>query len=518
MAGPSYKALFDKFRDETIINRCEQYAKWTLPYIMADLREVSSSGRVVVERDFQEIGALLANNLAAKLARILFPTQYSFFEASASENMKKKAAAKGRNETQLRQAMANLEATSNRRLFLNGGYASLILGLRHLVITGNTLLYRDSKAAKITGYGLNQFVTRRDGTGELLDTVLREYTTVEALPQALQDALRLANRARYSRPEQEVEKYTRIHRKTRSGVVGYEVSQQVDCIDVGAADWYPKNLCPWVCPTWNLIPGEHYGRGLVEDYAGGFAKLSSLSESSTLYSVEMMRVLHLVGAGAGSDIDDLATAEHGEYVRGDPEMIQAHEAGDANKVLQVETQIETVVQRLARAFMYQGSTRNAERVTAYELQQDAQEAEYTLGGVYSTLSGSLQVPLAHVLMSETSDEALVGIITGDLMPDVTAGIPALGRSADVQNILMAGQEAAAILPLAQMDKRIDSKRLVDAIFQGRSIDTSKIFYTPEEQRLNAEAAKAEQESAQAAVQAQTMADSAGALQQTLQGG
>lgn len=29
MTAPSYEALFQKFRNESYINRCEQYAQWT---------------------------------------------------------------------------------------------------------------------------------------------------------------------------------------------------------------------------------------------------------------------------------------------------------------------------------------------------------------------------------------------------------------------------------------------------------------------------------------------------------
>lgn len=518
MKGPNYKALFEKFKDSTIVSRCEQFAKWSLPYLMADLREVSMSGRVVVERDFQEIGALLVNNLSAKLTRVLFPTQYPFFQASASQRFKQHAAEKGIDEAGLSKIFAVREMASNKRLFLNGGYAGLILALKHLIVTGNVLVHRDSANGKVTPYGLNSFASRRDGTGELLDCLLREFTTVEALPDNLQAALRAGNRVKYSRQEQVVEKYTRIHRETRNGVVGYEISQQVDGIDVGEPGWYPKNLCPWLCPTWVLIPGEHYGRGLMEDYAGGFAKLSSLSESSALYGVEIMRVLHLVGAGSGSDIDELATAEHGEYVRGDPNTVTAAESGDARKLEEVEKQIERTVMRLARAFMYQGGTRDAERVTAYELQRDAQEAETSLGGVYSTLSSSMQIPLAHILMSEVDEDALTGILTGDLSPDVTAGIPALGRSSEVQNLLLAAQEIATVFPIVQVDKRIDPQRLVNLVLAGRSIDTSTLFYTPEQQRLNAEAAQADQNAQAAAIKAQTLADSGDAAAQTLIGG
>lgn len=491
MAGPTYKALFHKFRDTTVIGRCEQYAHWTLPYLMADTAMVSANGRVLVERDYQEMGALLLNNLAAKLARILFPTQYPFFKASPSKDFKEYASKKGMSEEQLRAEFARIEVTGNERLFLNAGYASLILALKYLIVTGNVLLHRDSDEGTLCAYGLQSFATRRDGKGKLLDCILREFTTVEALPEELQQILKSKERSKYSRPEQSVEKYTRIHRVIRNGVIGFEVSQQVDTTSTGEASWYPANQCPWMCPTWVIIPGEHYGRGMVEDYAGGFAKLSSLSESSALYAVEIMKVLHLVGAGSGGDIDDLAEAESGEYVRGDPNQVQAHEAGDAAKLVALAGQIEATTLRLAKAFMYQGATRDAERVTMYELQLDAQEAEYTLGGSYSTLSGGVQIPLAYLLMSEVSELVQIGLATGNIKPDVTAGIPALGRSGDVQNLLQASQELAGIYPVIQLDKRIDPQRVTNVVLAGRSIDPTTIFFTPEQQKTNDVAAKAQ---------------------------
>lgn len=515
MQGPTHKALFLKFRDTTVINRCEQYAHWTLPYLMADQDEVSSTGRVLVERDFQEVGALFTNHLASKLTRLLFPTQYPFFQASASGEFKRLAQQKGLDEAGLRSMFAGMEMAANKRLFVNSGYASLILALKHLIVTGQVLLHRDSKKGTVTAYGLPMFAVRRDGTGELMDCILREFTTVEALPEDLQAALRTASKTKYGRPEQVVEKYTRIHRNVRKGVEGYEVSQEVDTIPVGAPSWYPKNLCPWMCPTWVLIPGEHYGRGMVEDYAGGFARLSTLSEAAALYGVEIMRVVHLVGAGAGGDVDELAESESGEWVRGDPNSIAVHEAGDSQKLAVVEAQLERVVGRLAKAFMYQGATRDAERVTAYELQRDAQEAEYALGGVYSTLSGSIQVPMAHILMVEVSDMTMPGLITGELSPDVTAGIPALGRSSDVQNLLLAAQELSAVLPVTQLDKRINPQKVVDVILSGRSIDTEALFFSKEEQRANQEAENAQMQAQQSLIQADTLSQNADQLTNTL---
>lgn len=487
MSNITHKALFDKLQDTYVIDKARQYAHWTLPALMADFTEVRN-GRAVLERDYQEMGALLTNHLASKLTRLLFPANSPFFRIDPSRELKAQGAERGLKPEDMASAMARFEKDACKRVFLNASYAQLILALKHLIVTGNVLLYRDSPNKRTVSYGLQNFVVRRDGKGVTLDIVLKECTFVEALDEDLQKQLRLVDKGKYSRPEQTVEVYTRIQRKVKNKNAYCEVTQQVDTIPVGEPSTYPEYLCPWRVVAWSLIPGEHYGRGLVEDYAGGFAKLSDLSEAATLYGIEIMRVVHLVGAGSGTDIDDIASAECGEYVRGDPNSVAAHESGDYGKLKQVSDDIEQVTQRLSKAFMYQANTRDAERVTAYELQQDALEAEHALGGVYSSLAESMQMPLAYVLLVELKESLLEGLVSGELRLDISAGIPALGRSTDVQNLVGAAQEAAAIVPVfKQIDNRVDEHKLIDVIFAGRSVDTELIFKSKEQQQSEAAA-------------------------------
>jgi hypothetical protein len=230
--------------------------------------------------------------------------------------------------------------------------------------------------------------------------------------------------------------------------------------------------------------------------------------------IEAMRVINLVSGTAGTDIDDIANAETGEYLRGDPEAVKAHETGDAQKMAIASQAIEELFGRLAKAFMYQANTRDAERVTAYELQRDAQEAENTLGGAYSMLSTATQIPLAHILLVETHGSMLPGLIDGSIKLDITAGIPALGRTGDVQNLLMASQEVAAVAPITQMDKRISLPKVVDMIMSGRSVDTSTIYYSEEEQAANMQA---EMQAQQGMQQLQASAQAAQQLEQMNEG-
>lgn len=503
----SNKGVFEKNKDTYILDRSVQYAQWTLPSLMADLQQTAYGTRTVLQTDFQEVGALLTNNLASKLAQVLFPTQYPFFRADASGELLSLMQEQNEGED-TRKVFSKLEMEANKNLFMNAGYSALILMLKHLIVTGNAVVYRDSKKKTITVYGLQSYSIKRDGRGEVVDCVIREYTLVSSLPESILKEVRKKDQGRFNDPNSVIEVYTRIRREYVKDNPTMVTTVEVGDIPVGEAGRYPIELCPYIFPTWTLIPGESYGRGLVGDFAGGFAKLSELSRSSTLYAVETLRVINLVGPSSGADVDAIARAESGEWVRGDPGAIQAYESGQANKLQIVGVQINELVQRLSVAFMYTGggAVRNQERVTAFEVSQLAQEAELTLGGVYSSLSASTQVPLAYLLMKEVSEDALPGILSGELLPDVTAGIPALGRSGDVQNLLLAAQEIAGIAPVLQVDQRINPARVVDVILAGRSVDPDSIMFTPEEQKANAEAQAAAQQAQMQLQQAEVMAN------------
>lgn len=496
MQHQTYKTLFGKYRDDVVIQKAVQYSRWTLPQLMADMTLVSNGQAVVLERDFQEMGALLVNNLSAKLTGLLFPSSRPFYKIKPSPALKAAAQAKGIKEKDIAAGLAQLEQKSCQQLFLNASYEQLVLALKHLIVNGSVLLYRDAANNKTLSFGLQNFSVRRDGRGNLMDCILREYTDFEALPLAVQAVLGTMHPGRY-KPENfgsnRVELYTRVKRGwDTEGKVLYIVSQQADDVPVGTPGSYPEHLCPWQVPCWSLIAGENYGRGLVEDYAGGFAKLSDTSHAATLYGIAASKVVNLVAPGMGADLDELQNAETGEYVQGTEGSVQVYEAGDAKKMEQLRMELDALFQRLARAFMYKGNTRDAERVTAFEIKQDALEAENTLGGVYSSLSASMQIPLAHVLLTEVDEGMMEGIVTAQIKLDIMAGIPALGRQADVQNLAAAAQDAAAIIPvLAQLSNRIDKERVLDVILAGQSVDSSTIF--KDEATMTAEAAAAQQE-------------------------
>lgn len=474
MQETRYESLFDEYRDDSAVLRMEKYALWSLPTIFVDVCLARDGRQTSVERDYQSIGAQLVNSLSSKMTALLFPSNQSFFRLDGNIEPGVYATALGVSEDVLSQELAQMENRTYRRLFLKNTYSQLVHAIKLAIVTGNALLFRDSDSGSLHAYSLRQYSMRRDGSGKVLDIILQERTTVSQVPDSLQQHFQ------GRKPYDEVKLWTRIKRETRNVTDVFVVTQQLDHWDLDVHEEYPEAVCPYIPFTWNLVTGEDYGRGLVEDYAGDFAKLSSLSEALALYEIEACRVLHLAAPGAGGDIDSMATAPSGEWVSADPGKVQVHEAGDYNKIVALLGDIQSIYARLSPSFMYGGNVRQAERVTAEEIRQQAEEANTTLGGVYSSIADQLHIPLAHILCQEENPDFVAEVISGGLTLSVLTGVAALGRSADVTKLLEACSIMASILPVIQANPAMDPQRVWAKVMQGYGLDMSELQFTESE--------------------------------------
>ncbi len=511
----THKMRWDKYRDDTVVQKCLRFALWTLPQLMADLDQSNRGTSMQLERDYQEIGAMLTNNLAAKLAAILIPANVPFIKVEPSAALIKRAEENGTSAAELDSALAKMEMDASKRIFLNASYNQIVQALKYLIVTGNVLIHRDSEVKQTSAYGPNQFSIRRDGRGRMLDCVLREAVAFDGLDPEVRTALRAKNPARISAGSFDIslELYTRINCGYLKGNKVYIVSQEIEGMPVGTPSVYPEHLCPYMAPTWNLLAGEHYGRGLVEDMAGGFAKLSDSSEALALYGISAMKFINLVAPGQGANLDEIQAAETGEYVQGQKDSINIYEAGDGNKIAAMAAIIDATFQNLARAFMYTGQARNSERTTAYELRLQAGEANTVLGGQYSSLAESLQVPLGHLLLTEVHPGMLEGIISGDIKLDIIAGSAALGRAAGAQSLLAVAQTANAVAGvLLQVDPRISRSKLMDFLYASESVDSSVFLMDKKEQAEYDAAKQQEAQGQQQLTQASDVAAQAQAIQ------
>lgn len=488
MAKPLASALWAEHRDTRAIRKAEDFARFTVASLMVDPLNKTAQAETV-EYDFQSAGALLTNNLTAKLAMALFPPGRPSFQLELDDTLKAAAQAAGVADSVMHARTAELERQATRKLFQNATLSKLHRVLRLLIVTGNALLFRDSDRGRTMVWTMQSYTVRRTSTGEPSCVVLRQQMPFSELPLAIQNDAR-DKRVR-SVDSGRIDLYTVIEwKEVAQGRRRAEVWHELDDKRVGPESSYPEHLCPYIPCAWTVPDGEHYGRGHVEEYSGDFARLSMLSEALGLYELEALNVLNLVDEAAGGVVDDYKDAQVGDFVPGKTGAVTSYERGDYNKIAQANNSVENIVLRLNRAFMYTGQQRNAERVTVEEIKTIAEEAENLLGGIYSLLAENLQAPLAYLTMAEAATgngNLLLGIATKTYRPTIVTGIPALTRNVETQNLLRATQEAAAIVPaLGQLSPRFDTEKVVERIFANNSVDLETISKDPDQLAAEAE--------------------------------
>lgn len=464
----SLKTLFGKYRDDALLSKLENYALWTIPSVFPREESLNYQNKQI-EYDCQSIGAGLVNRLATKLASTLFPANTSFFRLELNEEIKALF-----DERQI-ENIIEYENKACERLFLNASYAQLVQAMRLLIVTGEVLLYRVNESIRV--YSLRDYTVKRNQLGDVLDIVIREHKYWSELDKDVQYMVG-------SKPnDDKLELYTRVHRRENNGHISWRVTQEINGRDIGTDVVYPDKLCPYIPVTWNFVNGDNYGRGYVEDYAADLYKLSRLSEALADYQFESMRVLYLVNPQGQFDTESAENAGAGEFIQGDAGMVSAFEAGDANKIQQIMLSLSEIEQRLNVAFMYTGNTREAERVTAYEISQNAQEAENVLGGVYSQLSQNMHLPLAYLLLNEENEYIIHDINRNNLSLSILTGLQALSRSSESQALTVAASALNAIIP-AFTGLGLSAKWNIDAIAEmvlnSHGVNVSALQYTEEE--------------------------------------
>jgi hypothetical protein len=229
--------------------------------------------------------------------------------------------------------------------------------------------------------------------------------------------------------------------------------------------------------VFNLVNGDDYGRGHVEDYAGDLAKYSVLTRALTLYEVEITKVVNCVKPGSQTtDLKSLNEAQTGEWVLADPQAVAAMEAKEYGKIQAILADLNAIALRLSTAFMYQANQRDGERVTKYELQLMVQEADKALGGAYSRVSAATHTPLAYLCMLEEDPTFITAVIAGEVELEILTGTAALSRAADTENLLAAVQELAAIIPLLKsISVRFDEDQIIDNILLSHGIKLDQVM-------------------------------------------
>lgn len=489
-------ADWQQWHDESQLKRLRHYAEYTDPALMVDplnggMGQADNVRQLV--RDYQSLGAVLLNNLAAKMAGMLFPVNQPNFRIQISDQMEQMASnRKNWDPIQLQTAVATLERKACERLYLGNSYTKLQRAIKLCITTGECLVYRDALNGNLVVWNRHSYSVKRDPLGRVWKVILKQIFDPKTLP-ALVDKIP----AQMLSGRDKVELYTQVQFQD-SPVPGAAriatITHELEGKSIpGAVDTYPEHLCPMFVATWTVQDGEHYGRGLVENFGGDFARLSALSHNAAMYEIDSLTALRMVSPEAINNLDEYVGARIGDYVTGSAgngAAIVSFDPGDYNKINAVNQSIAAISQRLAQAFMYGGMQRDSERTTATEVSLVAKEADQALGGAYSQLAQTLQAPLAYLTMSELGDDITSGLIGEHFKPSIVTGVQALARSADTQKLLELAQLSQAAIPgLVQIDQTLDPGKILSRIASNAGVSLDDFRKSPEQLQQEAQAAQ-----------------------------
>ena len=409
--------------------RSETYAGWTLPYVFPPENTKDDE----LQQAFDSLGARATNNLSNKIAMILFNPYGAFFRLTLTQEIEselellpeeERAKAKLMAET----AFAKAEKGSMKELERMAYRTAAVMACKQLIITGNSLIYHPDKGSAQT-YSLRNYCVARDCEGVPVEIIMRDKKAFETFSPEVQEQIMISmGGPMYIRGQhQDITIYTYVSLEPDGK---YHVVQSTEHVLLKGTAIYPRKLLPWTPLTWNLVRGEDYGRGLVEDYAGAFHALEILNESLVTGAAIAADIKILLDPASGLDPEDLNRSPNGSYHVGREGDITYPQLGKQQDFQLAQAIIDRLERSISQAFMLM-TTRDAERVTTVEIKRDAQELETSLGGIYSRLAEEWQGPCARLILDRTDFN--IGTERA-VEPMIITGLDGLARIGDLDNI------------------------------------------------------------------------------------
>jgi hypothetical protein len=481
---------------ETYLNRGRECAKLTIPSLLPDS---GSNFSTVYKTPFQSIGSRGVNHLSSKLLLTLLPPNSPFFRLTiddfdlaelAGDESQRGAVEEGFSRIE-RSAMGEIESSAYR--------VPVFEALKHLIVTGNCLLYLPEKGG-MRVFHLDRYVCKRDPMGNLLYLITKETLDAKTISPEARLALGLPSPEELTpeSPDKPYELYTYICNKEKYWHVHQEIGTTPIPESYGK---YKIDKNPFIALRFSRVDGESYGRGLVEEYLGDLRSLEALTQA-------IVEVLFLVRPNGTTRIKTVAEAPNGAIVQGDANDVSTLQLDKFNDFRVALETMNSIRDRLSAAFLLNSSVqRNAERVTAEEVRFMAQELESALGGVYSVLSQEFQLPLINLILQKLiKDGKMPDFPKGKVKPQVVTGLEALGRGQDLTKLAQFLEYLAPLGPEV-IAQKLNVDDYMDRLGASLGIDTGGLIKSEEQiQQEQAQAQEAQQAQMQEAQQAQMMSD------------
>ena len=487
-----YQAL--RSEREDFLDTGRECAALTLPYLLTE-DGLSDGGRL--HSPYQSVGAKGVNVLSSKLMLSLFPINTSFFKLQINDAELAKVPELDGEEvrSEIDLSLAKMERVVMQQISETTDRVQLTAAMKHLIITGNALLYAGKKSLKL--YPLDRFVVNRDGDGTVIEIVTKEIVDRSLLPKEFQTAqiaadgkIQDSNPVGEDGPKMGVAGSGKRHSDTESAEVYTYVQlkdgqhhwvQECDGKEIpGSKSSSPLKFSPWMPLRFNVVDGESYGRGRVEEFLGDLRSLEALMKAMVEGSAAAAKVVFMVSPSATTKPQALALAANGSIIQGRPDDVSVVQVGKTADFRTVQEMIQSLTQRLSDAFLIL-QVRQSERTTAMEVQATHQELNEQLGGIFGSLTTELLKPyLNRKLHLLQRSKALPSLPKGLIMPTVVAGLYGIGRGQDREALIQFVQTIAQGMGPEAMAQYLNAGEFIKRLAASSGIDALGLVKTDDQ--------------------------------------
>lgn len=481
------------------LEKAKLAAKYTIPSLIVDNMNKQNAIKQI-ETPNQSVGADGINNLASKVILTMLPPNQTFFKFSMDDLVIKQQAelagiTSSQYQTELNKGLSRIE---KMLLDYQEQLADRVCAgeaLKHLYIAGNVFLVHDPKEG-LKYYPLDRFCVKRDYCGNVIKAITEETISLYSLPEEVQELVMMKVLERKAKDkemakrleEEELTLYTVFRRKQKH----WEIYQECEGVELPASRGkYPIDVCPFIALRYVRIDGESYGRGLVEEYIGDISYLDTLLLAIKQASLAGSKLVMLVNPNGLTKIKHLAEAKNGGFALGRVEDVQPLQANKYYDLQVAQAEADKIERRLNRIFVMKAAIqRDAERVTAEEIRQMAQDLEEALGNHYSIMCKDFQrayVKITFFHLKKEKKNALPDLIRDkNVKLTVTTGLEALGRSSDLNKLVTFLDIMTKIAPaLQQLGGKVE--KVANDVAASLNLDIEGMFYSEEERQEQAQA-------------------------------
>jgi hypothetical protein len=373
----------------------------------------------------------------------------------------------------------------------------LVLALKQGIIGGSFVMYiPDDGSPEV--FHLNEIGVKRDKQGNVLKLILKQSVMYQSLAPKIQ--AQLDKDKDLSDDCKNGKKALDMHTCIVKDKGMFKVWQEIKDNRIQGTDgtYKPQDL-PYIFVPF-VDNGEDYGRSYVEDFIGDLQSYEGLRQSLLEAAAESARIIYLLNPNSVLSLKKLKEAQSGDVLLGSLDDVGVLQANKSLDMAVTQAEADSLRQEISITFLLDSAVRrNAERVTAEEIRQVSQELEVGLGGIYSTISNTLQRPLVRLYMNRlVKKKKLNEVLKNSTELEITTGSAALGRGSDFQTLTTFVTTLTQIMLATGAGSYIDMPELIKRLAYSLDINTATLVKTQEQiaaEQQAASEAQAQQEAA-----------------------